>query len=342
MRIWRLILPCLCFISCSGKFRVLKSNYHFKSETGEPTYFDLNYWAAHPWKHDPSDSLPEPLLNEKKDSLVDVFFIHPTTYTKLFTHGKKNAAIDDPYIAAKTDFSNILYHASAYNQACRIFAPRYRQLHASVFIRKPNDRIKKAYEVAYADIKKAFEYYLSHWNNGRPLIIAGHSQGSMMAERLLKEFFENQPLQKKLIVSYLIGWSVRKNYFTSIKMCSDSLETGCLCSWRTFRNNFVPFYLQKKSDYSYVTNPLTWETTGTYASKNLNKGSVFFNFNKIYPHTTGAIASHGLLWISKPKFPNGFFLMTKNYHSFDYKIFYLNIRDNVRQRIASYRKNNIP
>ena len=96
-----------------------------------PDYNKPVYWAAHPWKSDPSDSLPELLLTDKNDSLVDVFFIHPTTYTG--TRQEWNADINNAYINAKTDYSSILYQASVFNQHCRIFAPRYRQAHLSAF-----------------------------------------------------------------------------------------------------------------------------------------------------------------------------------------------------------------
>jgi hypothetical protein len=324
--------------SCTNKFENLKKNYHLDPAIKIPDYSLLNYWAAHPWKHDPSDSIPEPLINEVRDSVIDVFFVHPTTYISLFSHSNKNAVISDNKIAATTDYTNILYYSSVFNQHCRIFAPRYRQLHMSIFLRKRNKRIEAAYDSAYTDVRNAFKYYLAHYNNGRPFIIAGHSQGSYMAEKLLLEFVENKSLKQQLVVAYLPGWSILKNYFTDLKICKDSVDTGCLCSWRTFRNAYIPIYLKNKSENSYVTNPLTWTVNGDYAPKTFNAGSIFFDFNRIYPNSTGAIAKHGLLWISKPKFPHGFFMMTKNYHPFDYKLFYMNIRHNVEQRIFSYAK----
>ena len=60
---------------------------------------------------------------------------------------------------------------------------------------KDTSKAGKAFDFAYEDIKKSFEYYLQHYNNGRPIIIASHSQGTTHALRLLKEFFENKPLQ---------------------------------------------------------------------------------------------------------------------------------------------------
>jgi alpha-beta hydrolase superfamily lysophospholipase len=61
-------------------------------------------------------------------------------------------------------------------------------------------------DLAYADVKAAFQYYLAHYNEGRPIIIAGHSQGTAHATRLLHEFFEHDPkLRRQLVAAYLIG-----------------------------------------------------------------------------------------------------------------------------------------
>lgn len=307
----------------------------------------MNYWAAHPYKHDPSDSIPKSLQNESesywmKDSLVDVFFLHPTTYTqrRRKVPKKLNADIDDKYINAKTDYSTILYQASVFNEQSRVFAPRYRQAHISLFFSKNKTKADSAFEIAYQDLKTAFEYYLQHWNNGRPIIIASHSQGSKLGERLLKDFFENKPLQNQLVVAYIVGWPVPKEYFSSLKMCSDSLQTGCICSWRTLRKGYIPKFLKDEKGNSFVTNPLSWTTNEQYVSKKFNKGSVLTNFNKIYKSTTDAQIHSGLLWVKKPKFPCSFLYLKRNYHIGDINLFYLNIRENVSQRIASYWKQN--
>ena len=330
--------------SCSDKYQAFRSNYKFKSKDGRPDYADLHYWAAHPWKWDPSDSVPKPLRNEPKDSTTDVFFLYPTSYTMKLKTKKQNAAIDDDYINAKTDYSSILYQASVFNNQSRIFSPRYRQAHITNFFTKDKEKATVAFETAYEDVRSAFEYYLKTWNNGRPVIIASHSQGSMMAERLLKEFFDTPQglappaLKNKLVVAYVIGWPVPKEYFGSLKICADSFQTGCICSWRTVRKGFVPFYLKNEKGNSFVTNPLTWTTGNEYASKKLNKGSVLTRFNKIYKQTTDAQISNGLLAIKKPKFPWSFLYIIRNYHVGDINLFYMNIRDNVRQRINMFWK----
>ena len=207
-----------------------------------------------------------------------------------------------------------------------------------MFFDQDENRRNNALALAYSDVVSAFKYYLEHWNNGRPLIIAAHSQGSLMAEQLLKDFFEDKPLAKQLVVAYIAGWPVPKEYFTSLKMCSDSMQTGCICSWRTLRNGYLPEYLENEKGNSYVTNPLTWRTDSMYAPRTLNEGSVLFKFNKLYRHTTDAQISNGLLYVRRPKFPWSFLYFTRNYHIGDINLFYLNIRENVGQRIRSFKR----
>ncbi|MGQ0738026.1 MAG: DUF3089 domain-containing protein [Bacteroidota bacterium] len=333
-----LLLLIILFVACSDKYHAFKSNYRFKSKDGKPRYTDLNYWAAHPWKWDPADSTPAPLRNEVRDSAVDVFFLHPTTFTKNKDRHIANAAVDDAYINAKTDYSTILYQASVFNRQCRVFAPRYRQAHIRNFFKKDKKAADAAFDIAYEDIRSSFEFYLKNWNGGSPVIIASHSQGSLLAERLLKDYFEDRPLKNKLVAAYIIGWPVPKDYFTTLKMCEDSLQTGCICSWRTLRRNFVPYYLKNEKGNSFVTNPLTWTTGSEYASRKLNRGSVLVKFNKLYHATTDAQISNGLLYVRKPKFPWSFLYFTRNYHVADINLYYINLRENISRRIAMFRK----
>lgn len=333
-----LVFLCSLFflISCN-KYHSLQQPYTFKSETGAPDYSQLDYWAAHPWKWDPSDSVPKPLRNAAKDSTVDVFFLHPTTLTSKKAD-EINARIDDAELNKKTDYSSILYQASVFNEDCRVFSPRYRQAHIRNFFLPDTSVSNASFELAYTDVKNAFVYYLEHFNNGRPIIIASHSQGSKLALRLLKEFFEDRLLYNKLVVAYIVGWPVPKEYFKTLRICTDSLQTGCVCSWRTFRKGYVPPFLVNEHGNSYVTNPLNWNSDETYATKQLNKGSVLVKFNKVYKHTTDAKIGNGFLYVKKPVFPWSFLYFTKNYHIGDINLFYLNIRENVKKRIGLFWK----
>ncbi len=323
--------------SCSPAYKKYISTYKFDGSIKVPDYSRLEYWAAHPYKKDPSDSVPAPLLaGTRKDSAIDVFFIHPTTYgTRKDTAW--NADIDNTTIAARTDYTSILYQASVFNE-CRVFAPRYRQVHIRGYFTKDTVHAREAFDLAYDDIKRAFQYYLDHYNQGRPIIIASHSQGSTHAERLLKDFFEDKPLKSKLVAAYIVGMIIPKNYFTTLPQCKDSLQTGCFVGWRTYKVGYKPAFIKKENGNSLVNNPLTWVTTDEYAPKGLNRGAVLRKFNEVRPHIADAQVHENVLWIHKPHFPGSFFYRSRSYHIGDINLFYVDIRDNVRARIAAYWK----
>ena len=322
--------------SCTPKYQRYLSSYRSVNET-LPNYADYNYWAAHPYKRDPSDSVPAPLKHVYTyDSSVDVFFVHPTTFTQKDAESW-NADLSHVDLNAKTDYSTILYQASAFNEY-RVFAPRYRQAHLRSYYSESEDA-SNAFDTAYEDVKSAFLYYLANYNNNRPFVIASHSQGTTHALRLLKEFRENKIVSERLVVAYLVGMYIASDYSSILPVCKDSVDFGCLCGWRSFRANYIPSYVEDEKEPSLITNPLTWNTEATYASKAKNKGSVLRNFNKVYRGVADARIHKGVLWINNPQFPGSLFLRTKNYHIADINFFYVNIRENVSRRVNQYKAN---
>ena len=334
-----LLLSSLSFLnSCRNKNYSSQLQYQFNSTNQKPHYSDLNYWAAHPWKKDLSDSIPKPLrATFQQDSTTDVFFIHPTTLT-VNSDPRWTADIDDPELNAKTDYSSILYQASVFNEKCRVFAPRYRQAHYNSFF--IGDSIaKKYFDLAYADIRAAFEYYLANYNNGRPIIIAAHSQGTKHAGRLLKEFFEEKPLLDKLVCAYIIGLPIPEDYFKVLPPCKDSLSTGCFVGWRTYKSGYLePNYVAKENFKTVVINPLSWTSDTLFYNSSYNLGGVLKKFNRIVPQTVSAQVHSNVLWASKPNVAGKIFFTKKNYHIGDINLFYMNIRQNVSTRIAAYWK----
>ncbi|MBK8052771.1 MAG: DUF3089 domain-containing protein [Saprospiraceae bacterium] len=298
-------------------------------------YSNLDHWAAHPDKIDESDRTPEGDTVRNTLLLADVFFIHPTTYIGEKKQDKWNAGIDDKKVNQKTDEGTIRFQASVFNQAGRIFAPRYRQAHIHAYFSKDLASSKKAFDLAYKDVKNAFEYYLQKHNNGRPFIIASHSQGTNHAERLIEEFISGAPLKEKLIAAYLLGMPVKKDRFKDIKPCSDSTETGCFVSWRTFKSGH--HLVENKKDGSIaVTNPLSWTSDTQYVPKSYNRGTLLYDFDKLYPDLVDAQVHNNILWANKPKFRGSVFLRTKNYHIADVNFYYNNIRQNAKLRVMKF------
>jgi hypothetical protein len=337
-----LLFSCIAvcwLLSCSPKYSQHLNKYiEEKDVAASPDYSNLFYWAAHPDKPDPSDSLPGFLRTKAvKDSSSDVFFLHPTTLTSR-EDSSWNASFSDAAINAKTDYSSILYQASAFNEF-RVFAPRYRQAHLRSYY-TIDTAAKVAFDLAYEDIRNAFQYYLDHENKGRPIVIASHSQGSTHAQRLLKEFFDKPVADKKLVAAYILGMYIPGDYFTHLKPCSNASETGCFVGWRTYKKGYVPDFVVKEKGTGVVVNPLTWTTAEDYAGYPLNEGGVTTDFKHLRKGIADAQIHGGILWITRPRIPGSRFLKMKNFHVGDVNLFYMNIRKNVRDRVQAHKLQN--
>lgn len=268
--------------------------------------------------------------------MADVFFIHPTTFTAE-TDSNWNASLSDAILKTKTENSTILYQASAFNQHARVFAPFYRQAHLRCFFTAEKFKAAIAFEKAYSDVKKAFQYYLDHYNFGRPIIIASHSQGTIHAARILKDFFDGKKLQEQLVCAYVIGMPTPEHYFKTISSCADSSSTGCFVGWRTYKRGYTDTaYIAKENFKSVVTNPLSWTSDTLFHPSSENKGGVLKNFNKIKKGVVNTNIHGNVLWSSKPKFFGNIFLTKKNYHIADINLFYVNIRQNITVRLRSF------
>lgn len=325
----------LCLSSCAAVHP--ESPFDTAKIPPAPDYSSLDNWAAHPDKVDPADRTPSPdVLNLQKDAQVDVIFLHPTTYTGDLRHQKDwNAGMSDTKTNNKTDKGAIQFQASIFNGTGRVFAPRYRQAHLHVFFEKKDTAsARKALDIAYQDARAAFKYYLDHWNNGRPFILAGHSQGGLHVMSIIREMIEGTPLESQLVAAYIVGWPVKNDYYKTFKPCQTPEQTDCFCTWRTWERHFGRRFPEQKT---VCTNPLLWTTEAhVYAPKTLNLGGVIRPFEKIYPRVTDAEVHNGILLASKPRFKGSILFRRKNYHVGDLNLYYMNVRTNAQTRAKAY------
>lgn len=334
------IMSLIVVTSCGSNRNYFPENSFDISKKIIPTdYSQLMHWAAHPDKEDTADKIPaSDVLSDQSNLKADVFFIHPTTLTGHKGEVYWNAPINNTEINTRTDETTILYQASIFNTVGKVYAPRYQQAHLHAYFTKDKASGHRALDWAYEDVKAAFQYYIKHHNNGRPFILASHSQGTTHAKRLIKEFIDGQQLQQQLIAAYLVGIIIKKDEFTNIIPCESPEDTGCTISWRTFRKDIEPENVLT-SDTFLVTNPLSWKTDTTYIPKSENKGAVLRNIDKIYEELVDAQVDQGILKVTKPRFFGSIFYNTKNYHIPDMNFFYFNIKENAELRTKTYLDN---
>ena len=325
--------------SCFNVPKIVLNNSWTEAPQPPEIVYDLSKnWAALPNKKDAADLVPKKsgFKDQQADAKADVFFIYPT----IFTYEPKNefiwnGSVEDEYLNAVVDSSTILNQATVFNGSCKVYAPRYRQAHYYAFV-TPNKTDKDAsLDLAYQDVKKAFEYYLKNFNQGRPIVIAGHSQGTLHATRLLKEFFDEKPLQKQLVAAYIIGIATEKNTFHQIPACDSPTSTGCFIAWTTFKQGYLPPWHPGTTTNLVSTNPLSWTLDEEFKPKEMNKGGVFFGFK--YAKNMADAQNHlGVLWTHIPYVKGRMFVNIKNWHKADYNLYYSSIRENVGDRINQF------
>lgn len=311
------------------------------AQPAPPDYSDLKFWAASPHKADASDQIPAFLKDEKRETLADVFFIHPTIYDNDADSASWNAWLNDEKVNTETENTTILLQSSVFNGSCRVFAPRYRQANMEVFYNMGTPRATEAFDLAYSDVKTAFQYYLENENNGRPIVIAGHSQGALHAIRLLQEFFDGTPLQKQLVCAYIPGYRIKNDDFKSIPLGSMPDQSGCFMGWRSYIKGETPKRVQSENGNSVCVNPVTWMTDEKWSTPDQHLG-IMNGFEEIIPHTvaTGIEPVTKILWVDIPPQILESLEKKKDLHIYDFNLFWMNIRENVKLRIDVWLKEN--
>ena len=131
---------------------------------------------------------------------------------------------------------------------CRPFAPLYRSMTlGAVTAAATGADVTGPAALAFGDIRAAWKNYLATRNQGRPFVLVGHSQGSLMLIQLLARDIEGRPEARKMKLAILPGFNVLVpvgkrvgGTFKSTPLCSTPGQTGCVMSWVSFRERNAP------------------------------------------------------------------------------------------------------
>ncbi len=324
-----------------------------------PTFGQEQAWAALPDRLDEADGFPKKSqqADQQASAAADVFFIYPTIYTDA-PKGRFpwNASTTDAKLNKRIDESSIRLQASVFNAAGRVFAPRYRQAHISAYYTQDSAIAKAAFDLAYDDVRTAFKVFLRKYNQGRPIIIAGHSQGTTMAKRLVRDFFDpGGPMQagagvsQQLVAAYLVGIEVAPDYFATLPVCASAEQTGCFVSWRTWQrpaspanpkgktSATAPFGKTPNARPALVVNPLSWTTDTLRVDAEQNPGGTLRKL-KLRPGLSDAQVHEGILWIERPHFFGKRIIRMYNWHPADYNLFYESVRRNAVERVEAFKR----
>ena len=274
---------------------------------------------------------------------ADLFLICPTV--DMGKGGNYNMSMDDT--ATRESFLGALnMERGIYEDCTAMYAPYYRQMTFPVYSMSESE-MKPYLDVAYRDVAAAFEYYFENCNMGRPIIMAGFSQGSQLLLMLLEEYFDDPKYSDRLVAAYCIGWRITEEDLTRyphLKMAEGEDDTGVIVSFNTEAAGITESVVVPAGTKTLGINPLNWRTDSTPADKSLNAGACFTKYSgevkKEIPNLTGAYldAQRGTLIVTDIEsgsytsslFPDGV------YHLYDYQFFFRNLQENVAVRLASY------
>jgi Protein of unknown function (DUF3089) len=321
-----------------------------------PDYAVASSWAALPDRQDDADVLPGGDVQDRQSTApVDVFFVHPTTF---FGTGSWNQPLDDSATNQLTDTFVMRGQASVFNSCCKIYAPRYRQATIYSFMDKSGSGTS-ALQLAYDDVQRAFDYFIKHYNQGRPFILAAHSQGSLHLRTLLEKRITGTPLRERLVAAYPIGFGIDRDELAKavpdVPVCESAEQTGCVVTW-----NAIGPRVRKWADSSksICVNPLTWRIDGAPADATLNIGGVSYagTFEGTLADVKGVpqdyVDAKPILetGVADAQCVDGMLLVKEihsqhygarpmgkdNYHIYDYNLFHMNLRKNIETRVAKY------
>ncbi|MHB9291918.1 hypothetical protein Holit_01005 [Hollandina sp. SP2] len=280
---------------------------------------------------------------------VDVFFLYPTSWRS--NYGEYPiAAIDNTEMQHWANYY-LKTRASAFETAGNIYAPFYRQLDASfVIAQQPADGIGFFSGVPLTDVTAAFDYYIEHYNKGKPHILVGHSQGSIVMAALIALHLKDRPdVYERMIAAYLIGMPMAETVyeqFPHMKPAQNADDLGVIITY-----NASSPVVDGKNPFSQpsnvLINPVSWVTDDSYASQEASKGGIIVNDDGTFidapnladakiDHSTGTLITNvdreqfSSEAASRAYFPLGVL------HENDIPLYYYDLRANAENRVEKW------
>jgi DUF3089 family protein len=171
---------------------------------------------------------------------IDCFYVYPTV--------SMDPGGNSDMTPGPEEIGVVRAQFARFGAVCRTFAPLYRQftLTALRSAATPN-RITGDAALGYRDVADAWHYYLEHDNNGRGVVLVGHSQGSGVLTQLIRNEIDGKPVQSKIVSALLLGTSLAVpkgkdvgGAFQHVPLCRAASQTGCAIAFASFRSTVPP------------------------------------------------------------------------------------------------------
>jgi DUF3089 family protein len=166
------------------------------------------------------------LLRAAASPPVDCFYVYPTVSSEQRVNA--NLAVDFRLREVA------VAQAARFSQVCRLYAPVYRQITLTALEHPARLTLADAL-IAYDSVLRAFHIYLAHYNNGRGIVLIGHSQGAAILDRLIARGVDRvASVRRRLVSALLLGGNVTNRDFTHIPTCASFRQTSCVVAYSSF------------------------------------------------------------------------------------------------------------
>lgn len=199
---------------------------------------------------------------------TDVFYIVSTNIMQSYNpDGSEThiAVLDDKEKAVLAGEINYI-QKSMFPEKVNFYAPYYHQVTMSAIADTTltKQELDELTAKVANEVLDAFNYYMKHFNHGRPFILAGYSQGAIHVRNIVDQMSEEQ--LSHMVVAYMMGFGITKEQMANpnFKMAGGASDTGVTVSFTSLATPDAKYGPINKTDA--CINPVNWYTNSTPAS----------------------------------------------------------------------------
>jgi hypothetical protein len=241
--VWRLAALAACVVCLAS------------SQTTPNDYAGSKSWLCRPGaQHDACDidltttviaadgKLSRETWTPDANAPIDCFYVYPTVST--------DPTPNSDMTADAAEFNVIRQQFARFRSKCRPYAPMYRQITLAglrLMLGRGGGGTSLDHGLQYDDVLDAWRYYLEHDNKGRGFVLIGHSQGSFILTRLIREEIDGKPVQARMVSAILPGATIAVQRgkdvggaFQHVPLCRAASQTGCVIAYSAFRSTLPP------------------------------------------------------------------------------------------------------